>query len=237
VFWSLCYMAFRCLLRLVLLHPRSTEFKELEIVVLRHQLAVLRRQTCRPQLTPTDRLLLAAASRLLPRSRWRSFLGHADDAPALAPTSRRPPLDLSRSERPTADRRRDPRIGAPSRARDSTLGLPADRRRAERPRPSSIGHDGEEALGSGWARSGRLAMRTFLARLPSGTGEEHARGRLLHSRDDLAATALRALLHRARKPARPPGRLHRQPRPAPGSPSRRASSPGRSRNDQDRFAS
>jgi putative transposase len=57
-----------------LLRPRSTEFKELEIVVLRHQLAVLRRRTGRPQLTTTDRVFLAAASRLLPRSRWRSFL-------------------------------------------------------------------------------------------------------------------------------------------------------------------
>ncbi len=74
MFSSLCYLAFRCVLRLVLLRPRSSEFKELEIVVLRHQLAVLRRQTRRPQLTPTDRLLLAAASRLLPRSRWQSFL-------------------------------------------------------------------------------------------------------------------------------------------------------------------
>jgi putative transposase len=74
LFSSLCYLAFRCVLRLVLLRPRSSEFKELEIVVLRHQLAVLRRQTRRPQLTPTDRLLLAAASRLLPRSRWQSFL-------------------------------------------------------------------------------------------------------------------------------------------------------------------
>ena len=74
MFWSFCYLAFRCLLQLVLLGPRSTEFKELEIVVLRHQLAVLRRQTRRPQLKPTDRLLLAAASRLLPRSSWRSFL-------------------------------------------------------------------------------------------------------------------------------------------------------------------
>jgi transposase InsO family protein len=74
LFWSLCYLAFRCLLRVVLLRPRSGEFKELEIVVLRHQLAVLRRQTRRPQLTTTDRLVLAAASRLLPRSRWRSFL-------------------------------------------------------------------------------------------------------------------------------------------------------------------
>jgi putative transposase len=74
LFWSLCYLALRCVLRLVLLRPRSTEFKELEIVVLRHQLAVLRRQTPRPALKTTDRLLLAAASRLLPRSRWQSFL-------------------------------------------------------------------------------------------------------------------------------------------------------------------
>ena len=74
MFWSLCYLAFRCVLRLVLLRPRSTEFKELEIVVLRHQLAVLRRQADRPQLTTSDRVFLAAASRLLPRSRWKSFL-------------------------------------------------------------------------------------------------------------------------------------------------------------------
>jgi putative transposase len=37
-------------------------------------LLVLRRQTGRPQLRPSDRLLLAAASRLLPRSRWGSLL-------------------------------------------------------------------------------------------------------------------------------------------------------------------
>ena len=42
--------------------------------MLRHELAVLRRQTRRTQLTSTDRVFLAAASRLLPRSRWQSFL-------------------------------------------------------------------------------------------------------------------------------------------------------------------
>jgi len=42
--------------------------------VLRHQLSVLRRQARLPQLTSSDRVLLAAASRLLPRSSWRSFL-------------------------------------------------------------------------------------------------------------------------------------------------------------------
>jgi putative transposase len=74
LFWSLCYLALRCMLQLVLLRRRSDDFKELEIVVLRHQLSVLRRQARRPQLTPSDRVLLAAASRLLPRSSRRSFL-------------------------------------------------------------------------------------------------------------------------------------------------------------------
>jgi putative transposase len=73
LFWSLGYLAFRWLLQLVLLRRRSENFKELEIVVLRHELAVLRRQVHRPQLTSADRALLTAASRLLPRSRWRSF--------------------------------------------------------------------------------------------------------------------------------------------------------------------
>ena len=69
MFWSLGYLALRCLLHLLLLRPRSEGFKELEIVVLRHELSVLRRQAGRPRLRPSDRLLLTAASRLLPRSR------------------------------------------------------------------------------------------------------------------------------------------------------------------------
>jgi putative transposase len=74
LFWSLCYLVVRCVLQLVFLRPRSQDFKELEIIVLRHELSVLRRQTGRPQLTTADRVFLASASRLLPRPSWRSFL-------------------------------------------------------------------------------------------------------------------------------------------------------------------
>jgi hypothetical protein len=50
----------------------------LEILVLRHQLIVLRRQVARPRLKPTDRALLAALSRALPRSRWSCFFVKPD---------------------------------------------------------------------------------------------------------------------------------------------------------------
>jgi len=67
-------MVLRCALQLLAVHVRSNDFKDLEIVVLRHELDVLRRRTRRPTMTWTDRLFLAAASRLLPRARWRSFI-------------------------------------------------------------------------------------------------------------------------------------------------------------------
>jgi putative transposase len=73
---ALIYLALRRMLALILLRCRSQEFKELEIVVLRHELEILRRQTRRPDLRQADRAFLAAASRLLPRKRWRSlFVG------------------------------------------------------------------------------------------------------------------------------------------------------------------
>ena len=52
---------------------RGDRAKELEILVLRHELSILRRQVNRPRCQPHDRLLLAAFSRMLPRRSWNAF--------------------------------------------------------------------------------------------------------------------------------------------------------------------
>jgi transposase InsO family protein len=69
---SLYLVACRLLALLVLL-SRDDRSKELEILVLRHELAILRRQAGRPRFAPSDRLMLAALSRVAPRRCWRAF--------------------------------------------------------------------------------------------------------------------------------------------------------------------
>jgi len=61
------------LLELLVLLGRKDRAKELEILVLRHELSILRRQAGRPRFEPHDRILLAAFSRMLPRHSWAAF--------------------------------------------------------------------------------------------------------------------------------------------------------------------
>ena len=69
----LAYLTLCRSIQLLVLLARGDAANEPEILVLRHQLGVLRRQTPRPKLKPADRALLAAISRILPRSRWSCF--------------------------------------------------------------------------------------------------------------------------------------------------------------------
>ena len=71
---SLAYLAVRTLLRLLVPDGQGEAAKDLEIVVLRHELNVLRRQVKRPRFRGSDRAFLAAAARRLPRTCWERFL-------------------------------------------------------------------------------------------------------------------------------------------------------------------
>jgi len=71
---SALYVLVCRLLELIVLVARGDREKELEILVLRHELSILRRQVGQPRFESHDRLLLAALSRALPRRRWSIFL-------------------------------------------------------------------------------------------------------------------------------------------------------------------
>jgi hypothetical protein len=205
-------LALRRLIELALLRRRSEELKELEIVVLRHELAVLRRHVARPALRPADRAFLAAASRLLPRERWRSFLVTPE---TLLRWHRR--LVARRWSYPSRGPGR-PRIG-------HEISALVPRLAGENPRWGYQRIAGELAgLGIGVSATtvrkllaeaglGPAGQRggASLARVHAPPGGEHDRLRLLHRRNRDLAADLRALLHRAREPPRPPRRLDADP--------------------------
>ena len=67
---SVVYLLVRCLLGCLKVVIRHQVSKDAELLVLRHENAVLRRQISRVRYQPGDRLWLAATSRLIPRQRW-----------------------------------------------------------------------------------------------------------------------------------------------------------------------
>jgi putative transposase len=67
---SVGYLLARCLLDGLMVLTQREASKEAELLVLRHEVTVLRRQIRRVRYQPGDRLWLAALSRLIPRRRW-----------------------------------------------------------------------------------------------------------------------------------------------------------------------
>lgn len=174
--WSFVYLAVRNLFALVVLLARSDRLKELEILVLRHELAVLRRRSGRPRIEPADRALLAMLSRALPRRAWAAFLGQAGDVAALAPGAGGAALDVSAQETGAAAARTaaagvDPSFGA----RKPALGLSTDRGRAQESGARSLTNHCAQGLGLRWRSAGARARTAVVAVVPASAGCQRAR--------------------------------------------------------------
>jgi putative transposase len=70
----LLYLLFCQVLRWLALLARNSAAKDAELLMLRHEVAVLRRQVARPRIDWADRAVLAGLARLLPRPAWRGML-------------------------------------------------------------------------------------------------------------------------------------------------------------------
>lgn len=65
VLFASLYALLRLMVGLAILRTQSDTERDLEILALRHQVAIRGRQVKRPELLPTDRLILAALGRTL----------------------------------------------------------------------------------------------------------------------------------------------------------------------------
>jgi hypothetical protein len=100
---SVIYWTLRRLVELLVLRRRSDDGKEVEILVLRHELMVLRRQVARPRCTLADRVVLGALSRSFRAIAGESVRSAGDDPP-LAPGPGRATLDVpARDDRAACD--------------------------------------------------------------------------------------------------------------------------------------
>jgi hypothetical protein len=98
----LLYLIFSRLLSWLTLLGRASSSKDVELLILRHEVAVLRRTSPRPRLDWADRAVFAALTRRLPELA-RSPTGHASHARALAPPVTRTWTYPNRSGRPALD--------------------------------------------------------------------------------------------------------------------------------------
>ena len=147
--FSLLYFLVR---RLLGAGGRLQDEKEVELLVLRHQVKVLQRQVKRPRLNRLDRVLLVAASRAMTRGSWSSFIVRPETLLRWHRELVRKKWTYRRTgpPRPAADRSRRPGPHRPPRQGEPTLGVPADPRGAAEARDQDLRDDGPDDPAASW---------------------------------------------------------------------------------------
>ena len=147
----LLYLIFQHLLGLLLLLGRTSSTKDIELLVLRHELAVLRRTNPRPRLDWADRAVFAALVRRLPRAlrgrrlvtpntilRWHRLL--VRKRWTYSNRSGRPPIDEHRRRAGRADGDGEPELGISQGAGRDAQTRPPCRRLNDPPDPEAPPH-------------------------------------------------------------------------------------------------
>jgi len=153
--------------QLLALLARGDAAKDPEILVLRHQLAVLRRQTPRPKLQPADRAPLAAVSRVLPRTYWsRSSSGPRRCCAGTGSWSKGCGLirGVDRGVHPSTRRSSSSSSASPRR---TPAGLPARPRRTAAPRGAGLSIRDPLHPPPSWTGPGPAPGRDALAGVPA----------------------------------------------------------------------
>jgi len=210
------------------LSRREEAWKTAEILILRHQVAVLQRQQSRrPKLNWADRALLAALLGVIPKARR-----HGLRLLVTPDTILRWHRDIVRRRwaarsvyaktgRP-ATRRNIRGTGPPAGPRESRMGVPQDPRGTGRPGSDGSGIDGMGDLEECRDRARAAADRTSLAAVPALPGRGDPGVRLLHRRPARRHPGSRPGRDRARQQAHPHSRSHPASHRRGGPPSRHA---------------
>jgi len=204
---SLAYLALCRSIQLLALLARADTAKDLEILVLRHQLDCAAPPNTEAQ---AGARRPSAAGRHQPRRAQITLVllpREARDAVALASTAGRRRLDLpAPPDRTTTAGPAGAAADRPPGQGEPALRLPAHRRRTPAPRRPGLGHHDPHDATSVRAGPRATAGGHDLAGVPAPTGRRDHGVRLLHRRHHLATTVVRAVLHRTGHPAGPPGR-------------------------------
>jgi hypothetical protein len=227
------YLIFQQVLGLVLLLGRSASSTDVELLVLRHEVAVLRRTNPRPRLDWADRAVFAALIRRLPtRLRGHRLVtpgtilrGHPASCAGGGPT---------RTGRAGRRSTTSSRVGGADGAGEPEPGPDPGRAAHTRPPRRRLDHPSDPHAPPDPAGAVQTDQHQ-LAPVPAPAGHQHADGGLLpHRLRGHAATALRPVRARGRQPLpadagrdRPsPRALDCPSRPAPSSWTSASAPPG-----------